>query len=76
MAQGTFGNIGLGRSKVTKKRIRSDLNLNINLLPEEIHAFTETPLTVEVLDGKGNPVNGAEFAEHSPAKTGISIRTY
>ncbi len=41
-------------------RIRSDLNLNINLLPEEIHAFTETPLTVEVLDEKGNPVNGAE----------------
>ncbi len=43
-------------------RIRSDLNLNLNILdPEnmEIEPFTKTPLAVEVLDGKGDPVEYA-----------------
>jgi hypothetical protein len=37
-------------------RIRTDLNLNLNVKPEEITPFTETQLEVEVLDSEGNPV--------------------
>ncbi|MFH1664445.1 MAG: hypothetical protein ABH986_06635 [archaeon] len=59
-------------------RIRSDLNLNINLSPEKINAFASTPLTVDVLDNSGNPVENSlvsvsiDGVQHSSKETDSS----
>ncbi len=46
-------------SNFLELQIRSDLNLNVFVSPAEVPAFTQTDLTVEVLDEQGNSI---EFA--------------
>jgi len=46
-------------------RVRSDLNLNLTLDPNEIMPFIETSLLAELLDSQGNPIEEAEIKVES-----------